>query len=49
MENGNEEVDNTKGICSTSSIEFILVETSLSNGIVGFRFRKIFSKWSRTL
>ena len=49
MENRNKEVDNTKGISSTSSIEFILVETSLSNGIVGFRFRKIFSKWSRTL
>ena len=30
-------------------VELIQIETSISNGFVGFQFRKIFSKWNGTL
>ena len=49
MGDGNKEVDNTEGICSTRSViilGLILIETSIANSFVGFRFRQIFSKWS---
>ena len=52
MENGNKKIVNTEGICSTNSVnilELLLIETSIFNEIVGFRFRKIFSEWSGTL
>ena len=44
LENGNKEVDNTEGICSTYNVNIVELmekENFISNGFVGFQFRKV--------
>ena len=52
LENEDKKVDNTEEISLTRSVsivELIQIETSISNGFMGFQFREIFSKWNETL